>query len=222
MTTVERRLDGRARVFLWATWQCRKPLLAAVAVVSACVSVPLWFATLATLGSPQPFWPWPAMNYLALIVFSSLSTGLLASRWFGRRVSTLIAAGITLVALVCLGAVDTYTREWTTVWDDEQLEFVVLPGGLAFGDESHKGPWNVYRDTHKRWSGRITYRVLTMCTGTSFKERLTPDSFEGPLSPSGKPHGHWVQTTWSPYQRTDEWYWYGEKITEGEWHLRNK
>ncbi len=37
----------------------------------------------------------------------------------------------------------------------------------------------------------------------------------GPVTPSGKPHGKWKLLS------VDQWYWYGEQVTEGEWHERN-
>ena len=54
-------------------------------------------------------------------------------------------------------------------------------------------------------------------------------SGEGPMSASGKPHGEWenqdLRAGWWDLPGRGEsktWYWYGEEITEGEWHLRNK
>ena len=44
---------------------------------------------------------------------------------------------------------------------------------------------------------------------------------EGPLSPSGKWHGQTTVTIWEPFKRSSKWYWYGEEVSEGEWHLRN-
>lgn len=35
-----------------------------------------------------------------------------------------------------------------------------------------------------------------------------------------KQHGHWIN--YFRGQSEDEWFWYGEKITQGEWELRNK
>lgn len=55
----------------------------------------------------------------------------------------------------------------------------------------------------------------------SFSDRS--GSMSGPMSPSGKPHGAWV-VTYLELGKPDEqiWYWYGDRISEGEWHLRNK
>jgi hypothetical protein len=44
---------------------------------------------------------------------------------------------------------------------------------------------------------------------------------EGPMAGDFKPHGKWRISLPSGAQQTS-WYWYGEEITEGEWHLRNR
>lgn len=45
---------------------------------------------------------------------------------------------------------------------------------------------------------------------------------EGPLTPSGKRHGHW--RTWLPNasRPSHEWYWYGKVVPEGEFVLKQK
>lgn len=48
-------------------------------------------------------------------------------------------------------------------------------------------------------------------------------SARGPMSATGKPHGMWQVMRWGDNSR--DWdkpvfYWYGDEITEGEWHLR--
>jgi len=47
-------------------------------------------------------------------------------------------------------------------------------------------------------------------------------SANGPLSKSGKMHGKWTWLWKKGKPLTYTWHWYGEEITEGEWHLRNK
>lgn len=39
----------------------------------------------------------------------------------------------------------------------------------------------------------------------------------GPVSESGKPHGEWSVRDGGLYSQP-KWYWYGEEVTEGEWH----
>jgi hypothetical protein len=39
---------------------------------------------------------------------------------------------------------------------------------------------------------------------------------EGPMSPSGQLHGAWKVT--DGQGKAYLWYWYGDRVTEGEWH----
>jgi len=67
-------------------------------------------------------------------------------------------------------------------------------------------------DTHMRSGDRHVYRMMLPQGGGLIR---------GPMSGSGKPHGEW--TDWFPGERVQhKWYWYGEEITEGEWHIRKK
>lgn len=50
---------------------------------------------------------------------------------------------------------------------------------------------------------------------------------KGPMSESEKQHGMWETTAFGKnifvdYHHETKWHWYGEEVTEGEWHLRNK
>ena len=73
------------------------------------------------------------------------------------------------------------------------------------------------RTTYARWGGRPLHRSIFVQDKEGFFW------MEGPLSPSGKPHGEWKNggTGVGPMEAR-EWFWYGDQITEGEWHLRNK
>jgi hypothetical protein len=53
---------------------------------------------------------------------------------------------------------------------------------------------------------------------------LFPDNgfAHGPMTETGKLHGQWTYSTLGTIGLKTRWYWYGEEITEGEWHLRNK
>ncbi len=72
-----------------------------------------------------------------------------------------------------------------------------------------------YVDSEWRYSGTVYHQYF------SGKE-LSDLSAEGYVSESGKKHGKWTYTIVQPYFQEDQFYWYGEKVTEGEWHLRNK
>jgi hypothetical protein len=69
-----------------------------------------------------------------------------------------------------------------------------------------------YIDTRSRWTKDYVFRKVR---GKSW-------SAEGPFLGTGKQHGHWENVDWSDkFTVTHEFYWYGEPITEGTWHLRN-
>jgi len=69
-----------------------------------------------------------------------------------------------------------------------------------------------YSDTYGRWSRRITERYVFYPDG---------DCFHGPMAGRTKPHGEWVYVPRSGWPRYS-WFWYGEAVSEGEWHLRNR
>lgn len=96
-----------------------------------------------------------------------------------------------------------------------------------------------YEDYYRRFRGHSLF----------YRRYGDPDSpggmeyREGPFSDTGKSHGKWMHVKkvgdlndaeieymqshgfWSDGSTTFfrvHWYWYGEEITEGEWHLRNK
>jgi hypothetical protein len=71
--------------------------------------------------------------------------------------------------------------------------------------------------TFSRWGRTPLKRSITVKEGDGFYWT------SGPLSASGKPHGEWKNLGIGVGAfKSREWYWYGEEITEGEWHLRNK
>ena len=74
-------------------------------------------------------------------------------------------------------------------------------------DNAKKGTW--YCDSYRRF-GKQFYR-----------EMHTDDySTRGPTAESGSPHGMWVTTYNDRLESQKDWYFYGEKVTEAEWHLR--
>ena len=72
-----------------------------------------------------------------------------------------------------------------------------------------------YHDDYGRWSGKHVYRSIT---------RWDPYfTSSGPMAGDvPKPHGHWTTWQFDPLVNLDEFYWYGDKISQGEWYLRNK
>lgn len=180
---------------------------------------------LLTLGSPQPFFPWPMLNYLALITCCVAGTAVVTLLCFSPRVFKWSAPAVTLFALVIYGSLDCYEIRWSTIWDDEKFDYVKTAEPISFFDQPGR-PYLNYFDTCKRWSGEITYRKMHAYEGDNVEILMTL-SMQGPMSASGKPHGHWKQLSgtpsdWSTYKTENKWFWYGEEISEGEWHTRNK
>lgn len=99
--------------------------------------------------------------------------------------------------------------------------------------------WTDTTDTGAEWQytdytycGKARPYYRKMWTSGTANDGLIHLSIEGGFSQTGKLHGRWH--TWAMYSADsgmaigdrhtdkDEWYWYGEEITEGEWHLRNR
>lgn len=102
---------------------------------------------------------------------------------------------------------------WTQSVDSPSVDGApVLPRQAPKGSD--------FRDTRYRWSGTITYKRLAT-NPRDYEQRI---DFEGPMSASGKPHREWKTTIWSKLFAKEghqtQFYWYGEQISEGEWHLR--
>lgn len=123
----------------------------------------------------------------------------------------------------------TYEQRWTTVWDPEKYKYVERTKPLRMGREECDQRLNEYVDIRRRWDDRIVHRTVTSYRDGSFESWLNPSEvMEGPMTPTNKPHGCWE--TWT-YQNTSpfgliehryQFYWYGEPISEGEWHERSE
>lgn len=153
-----------------------------------------FFAWAVTSWSPSA---WVIVNYVALLGASGCLVVLARMRWpaHARRASW-GAAAVGLGIIVFLGWFDRYDERWT---NDRGIH---------------------YTDTHGRFSSRWRCRRIIGGPNSYFR------SMHGPMTESGRTHGQW--TYWSKDSSgpnlgfSETWYWYGEKITEGEWHLRNK
>jgi hypothetical protein len=83
-----------------------------------------------------------------------------------------------------------------------------------------------HHHTDDGWTVGTTYSRFNAIPLRQSFIRLEPFGFSGgPLSESGKKHGHWTAIGMRneiEQLPSNRWFWYGEEITEGEWHLRNK
>jgi hypothetical protein len=119
-----------------------------------------------------------------------------------------------------LGLALLITRKMRAAWPKgSRCLHVLLPVAVVFSwgnldryeTRGKNKEQDLLIDTYTRWGGTQTYRWIL------FKDA---GSMRGPMTASGKPHGEWEHFTGL---RVDHvWYWYGQEITEGEWHLRNK
>lgn len=76
------------------------------------------------------------------------------------------------------------------------------------------------KETIGRFNSKCYYREVVRYQGDGSAICFT---CEGPTSPdSGKPHGEWEYLNWDPLESGKMWFWYGELVTEGEWHVLNK
>ena len=81
--------------------------------------------------------------------------------------------------------------------------------------ESETG--NLITDTRHFWTGKNFYRSVKMVDSNGD----WVGGGEGPIAGTGKHHGKWDYFQWKPFTTETVFYWYGEAVTEGEWHLRN-
>ena len=144
--------------------------------------------------------PGPAV--LVAYPAAAIAAGVLVARWAREFTASnarllAIAGGAGLAAAVLFG------------WSDHYV---------SRSEETERGECWTYANWYGRWTGTPYYRSVLV--EDSRKEVVF--SGEGPVSPTRKRHGAWEYVTWNPYHREAKWYWYGEEITEEEWHLRAK
>lgn len=90
---------------------------------------------------------------------------------------------------------------------------------IAFWEKEDDFSRASYTDYIYRGNYRPFYRKLI-----SNVKDVGTEYTEGAMTETGRLHGHWHSTVFSDsgMRSGDDWYWYGERISEGEWHLRNK
>ena len=118
-------------------------------------------------------------------------------RTHGFRGTRQAGVVITAALMFLFGHFDTYEYRWSD------------------GDFS-------FNDTYKTWGGQHVYRSIfdySKDDASGVRWRST----SGGMAGTGKPHGKWVTVYYNPeFKITTQFYWYGEEISEGEWHLRNR
>jgi hypothetical protein len=144
------------------------------------------------------------LHYGALLLFAYWMTWLAIWEWLPSwhntwKVKT--AAVVAAVACACAWWYYDYSiMEWRTRSKADANEIVYF--------------------TDYGWRGTATPFYRKIRVGEYPHAYLA----EGALTESSKRHGPWKTTDWPEgghLHVSDEWYWYGEEITEGEWHLRN-
>ena len=172
----------------------------------------------AWVGTFESDVPWATLHVAALGVAIGLSSyipctassaatgpmGLGAWRFWG------------LLASIWYGAFLTIDDRWATGLDAKTGERVQTED---WQHASGKDSATIFSDTCRVFGRQLIHRDMT-----HFDEKGHLDwEAGGPMSESGKPHGHWTTTLWEPRLNwTDQWYWYGEEVSEGQWHLRNR
>jgi phage FluMu protein Com len=150
-------------------------------------------------GDEYDFWCYPCIILTGIFVYFAF--GFRHSR---PRLTRFLAVFATVTVLYLWGAYDTTHEFWRTETTN-------------------------YTDTYQRWSRQHLSREFAIRRPP---EDPAPSSFDwwtfrghGPMAGTGKPHGQWEYETNLGNFRTDrtiQFYWYGEEITEGEWHLRQR
>ena len=130
-------------------------------------------------------------DYLAIILSS---VGLCALIWMIRSAAWAVPVSILMLVgwWAAYAAMDTRTERWK----NDNFEYV---------------------DVYSRWGHVHKTRRMTILDDEGKLQSMS----SGAMSESGKPHGKWHLTLFPSFDSSDSWYWYGEEITEGEWHTRS-
>ena len=185
-------------------------------VIAFC-SLSLSFLLLQVDAFQEAWGPKALSNYVAIVLFM-VSVAIWTS--FRFRWSWIAASLIGVVWLYYYGRSDYYLEVW----------------------QSSTNSKHVYQDKYWRWGNRnmrrrfITFESTDEATeAVDHAKRhignvygLEQDVVSGELTESGKMHGKWTTKIHDPSNRyrilgeSYEWYWYGEKVSEGEFVLRSK
>lgn len=142
-------------------------------------------------------------NVLALFCYPSITLVAIGScvKFFGRISPNSMKAltiGLTVASLILWGRNDTVTYRESRIEDDGQSRIDI-------------------EEKNWRWTGAPKERMVRLWSKKDSVFDLDA-WFHGPIAGTGKRHGEWAIVTWKPYSSTSKFYWYGEEVSEGEWH----
>lgn len=150
-----------------------------------------WLCSASSMSRSVPLLCYPS---IALIGAGITANSMRKYAWRWTKLTGLL---ITIAAIYLWGRYDTYDESWSK--DNVR-----------------------YTDTYTRWGHQHIYRDLdayeTPVTAEKWSDRVW--SAHGPIAGTGKFHGEWTYIDWRDFRTESKFYWYGEEISEGEWHLR--
>jgi hypothetical protein len=148
-------------------------------------------------------------NYLLLVGGSICLAAAISFHWFAGRFRWRLAGALTVCAVSVYAPFDGYENCWTK-FDGSEKEIEGRP-------KDRKGARTEYRDSYWRRGRTPYYRYCN-----SYDKHECSITMQGPMAGQTKPHGEWTTILWKDdVRQTRNWRWYGETISEGEWHLRS-
>jgi hypothetical protein len=147
------------------------------------------------------------------------------------------------ISLIGWGATVLCKRQWKSAWTGNIGVVITLALLIWFGrNDGYSTFWKTpechYYDTYSRWSQNHLKRHYTIRGYPVDGDKRFLDSegkttlltAGGPMIGTlgdSKPHGKWDYYLYDDRipileRSSSAFYWYGEEVTEGEWHLRNR
>jgi hypothetical protein len=200
-------------------WLLQRPISTKVVVTVGIVSLIWWLG-----GMRQEPGPWVFAHYISLGLACWCLCETIRRCCFNRTYRRALYLLPVAAALLTYGNFDGYEDMWIKVdqgWDKPALE---IKGHVPLDSDLMQFERTEFRDYRWRWSGSIYWRDIAGYRKTKF----LPDwDTKGPMTATNRPHGHWITQTGifgepNEFKIINIWYWYGEEISEGEWHLRTK
>ena len=190
------------------------PLSVALLVIAA---APVW------LRKTWPTWA-IALGLFGWLVFATTSMSR-PDHLLSYPCIAFVGAGITAHCL----------RQYTWLWTKLTGILLTVAAVYLWGHyDAYDVEWvhdNVrYTDTYKVWGEQHIYRDVDAFETPEAankwlifpRESFPILSARGPIAGTGKFHERWSYTYWKPFRIETKFFWYGEEISEGEWHLRNQ